>query len=163
MPGSGLFRDVDTRAVGSHQIPAGDHEVTFPTGQSRGGCEAFLEVIRLDPIVGIDHRDGEIALGSGQNASDPTGRVAIVAMRPVEPQMPHAGRIDPILRKSVRDQQMVGAYGLPPHAVDAPLQERSIFLVVRRYDNRSGSIHQDEDNNCAAQCETGLKSGLDIK
>jgi hypothetical protein len=123
MLGTRLFRNVDARAVGSHEIPACDHEITFPTSHTLGGCEAFLEVIGLNPVVRIDHRDGQSALGCGPDAGNAPRRVAIVAMRPVEPQMPDTGRIDPILRKAIGDQQMVGGYALPVHAVDAPLQE----------------------------------------
>ena len=102
-------------------------------------------MVRRVPVIRIEQADGAVSLGDGKQCTDTAWRVAVVGVVAVELEMPHAGRIDPILWEAIGDQEMVGAQRLISHAVDAALQQAALLLVVGRDDGVVGIF-----GHCAA-------------
>src|SRR6266851_9868015 len=92
----GLVAPGDDGFVDASKRPPGDNVVANRLTDAR--CrEARLDVIALQPIVGVEQADATVFLGNRDKSADPARRVAVVAVAAIEPDVPHASVVDPVL------------------------------------------------------------------
>src|ERR1700722_5405195 len=83
-----------------------------------------------DPVVGVQKANSSVAFRCGQQSAQPARRAAEIVVRDVEPQVPDRFAIDPLLGKTVSDNDMVDRNRLTPDTAKAPFQLFSCFPEV---------------------------------
>src|SRR5262245_45405656 len=91
-------------------------------------------MVGLEPVVRVEKSDALAIAGNRQERPDGARGIAVVRVIAVEPDVPDAFAVDPILRKTVRNEDMFRRHGLLANALDAALQQPFLFLEVRRND-----------------------------
>src|SRR3984957_10339933 len=105
--------DINRCSGGSREEPPGDDVIAIrPDLRSR--FHAALDMIVGDPVVGVQKANSSVAFGGGQQSAQPARRAAEIVVRDVEPQMPDRFAIDPLLGKTVSDNNMVDRNRLTP-------------------------------------------------
>ena len=119
------IRNVHDRAIEPAQIPLGNHIVAVLV--PLGGLDAARNVVLLEPVVGIEEPDTVISFRDSQQRPDGPGRVAEVGVFAVKLQVTHRLIIDPVLRKPIRNHEMIGRSGLGENASNAAFDEPFFF------------------------------------
>src|ERR1700733_12472252 len=83
-----------------------------------------------DPVVGVQKANSSVAFGGGQQSAQPARRAAEIVVGDVEPHMPDRFAIDPLLGKTVSDNNMVDRNRLTPDTAKAPFQLVPCFPEV---------------------------------
>jgi hypothetical protein len=83
-----------------------------------------------DPVVGVQKANSSVAFRCGQQGAQPARRAAEIVVRDVEPQVPDRFAIDPLLGKTVSDNNMVDRNRLTPDTAKAPFQLVPCFPEV---------------------------------
>src|SRR6185503_21017313 len=86
---AGLLGEMKVTAVGADEAPLGDDKVAA----AATGGDAELNMILVEPIVGVERSDAVIGFGDGEQRSGAAGDVAVIAVRLIELDMAHAGGV----------------------------------------------------------------------
>jgi hypothetical protein len=67
-------------------------------------------MVRLDPVVGVKQAYPIVFFSDREKSAKGARRIPIVGVIAIEPDMPDAGAVDPVLRHAIGDNNVVGRY-----------------------------------------------------
>jgi len=121
---SGFLRKRQNRFVGAAKTPLRNDKVAFccASRDRRSGVETGFDMIAVEPVVCIQQADAVIFLADRDQRADAARCISVIAMLPIQLEVPDLFAVDPRLRKTIGNEKVIGRYGLISYALDAALQ-----------------------------------------
>src|SRR5262245_10539247 len=133
---AGLFGPRHDRFIGPPQSPLRNHIIAMncPAVTRVRSFDAGLHVVAVQPIIGIKHSDAIIFLSNRNQRTDTPRGLATVAVFSIDLYMPYPLTINPLLGKTISNEEVIGGHGLVFYAIDGALQQVSVLFVIWRND-----------------------------